>query len=284
MYRVTQPSSLYLKRRTSNYNSLVSSPNFKNFRQNFYRLVLKILNWILLKLYAFWVFLVFTIFMILLLPGIVLPFLIGGSVSWIGGKFLWLWSWIFSMLTFIRYDFYGRENFKKGKSYIYVSNHTSFLDIPGLWMIIPGEKRPLAKKELLKIPVFGWIARSAAVIVDRSSGESRKKSMDRLKNILSNGTSILLFAEGTQNRSKEPLQPFKDGAFRIAIDTQEPILPMVVVGAGPLMPPGTIRLKPGRVKIIVAPEIPTQGLTSNDQAALKQQTFDVMQKMILKNQ
>jgi 1-acyl-sn-glycerol-3-phosphate acyltransferase len=241
------------------------------------------LNWILLKLYAFWVFLVFTIFMILLLPGIVLPFLIGGRVSWLGGKFLWLWSWIFSVLTFIRYDFYGRENFQKGKSYIYVSNHTSFLDIPGLWMIIPGEKRPLAKKELLKIPVFGWIARSAAVIVDRSSGESRKKSMDRLKMILSNGTSILLFAEGTQNRSKEPLQPFKDGAFRIAIDTQEPILPMVVVGAGPLMPPGTIRLRPGRVKIIVSSEIPTRGLTSNDQAALKQQTFDVMQRMILEN-
>jgi 1-acyl-sn-glycerol-3-phosphate acyltransferase len=241
------------------------------------------LNWILLKLYAFWVFLVFTIFMILLLPGIVLPFLIGGRVSWIGGKFLWLWSWIFSVLTFIRYDFYGRENFQKGKSYIYVSNHTSFLDIPGLWMIIPGEKRPLAKKELLKIPVFGWIASSAAVIVDRSSGESRKKSMDRLKKILANGTSILLFAEGTQNRSKEPLQPFKEGAFRIAIDTQEPILPMVVVGAGPLMPPGTIRLRPGRVKIIVSSEIPTEGLTSNDQAALKQQTFDVMQRMILDN-
>jgi 1-acyl-sn-glycerol-3-phosphate acyltransferase len=244
---------------------------------------LKVLNSILLKLYAFWVFLVFTIFMILLLPGIILPFLIGGKVSWIGGKFLWLWSWIFSMLTFIRYDFFGQENFKKGKAYIYVSNHTSFLDIPGLWMIIPGEKRPLAKKELLKIPVFGWIAKSATVIVDRSSAESRKKSMDRLKKILSDGTSILLFAEGTQNRSKEPLQPFKDGAFRIAVDTQQPILPMVVVGAGPLMPPGTIRMKPGRVKVIVGPEISTQGLTLNDQAALKQQTFEVMKEMILKN-
>jgi 1-acyl-sn-glycerol-3-phosphate acyltransferase len=221
--------------------------------------------------------------MILLLPGIIIPFLIGDKVSWIGGKFLWLWSWIFSMLTFIRYDFYGRENFQKGQSYIYVSNHTSFLDIPGLWMIIPGEKKPLAKKELLKIPVFGWIARSAAVIVDRSSGESRKKSMDKLKRILSSGTSILLFAEGTQNRSKEPLQPFKDGAFRIAIDTQQPILPMVVVGAGPLMPPGTIRMKPGKVKVIVAPEIPTAGLNAEDQAVLKQKTFNVMKEMILNN-
>lgn len=221
--------------------------------------------------------------MIVLLPGIILPFVIGDRVSWIGGKFLWLWSWIFSMLTFIRYDFYGRENFRKGQSYIYVSNHTSFLDIPGLWMIIPGEKKPLAKKELLKIPVFGWIAKSAAVIVDRSSGESRKKSMDKLKKILASGTSILLFAEGTQNRSKEVLQPFKDGAFRIAIDTQQPILPMVVVGAGPLMPPGTIRMKPGRVKIIVAPEIATEGLTVDDQPTLKQKTFEVMKKMIMDN-
>lgn len=244
---------------------------------------MKIVNWVLLKLYAFWVFLVFTIFMIVLLPGIVLPYIIGGRVSWIGGKFLWIWSWIFSMLTFIRYDFYGRENFRKGQSYIYVSNHTSFLDIPGLWMIIPGEKKPLAKKELLKIPVFGWIARSAAVIVDRSSGESRKKSLDSLKKTLADGTSILLFAEGTQNRSKELLQPFKDGAFRLAIDTQQPILPMVVVGAGPLMPPGTIRLKPGRIKVIVAPEIPTKGMTSEDQVHLKQVTFATMKKMISDN-
>ena len=242
---------------------------------------MKFIEWVLLKLYAFWVFLVFTVFMILLLPGIVIPYLIGGKASWIGGKFLWLWSWIFSMLTFIRYDFYGQKNFRKGQSYIYVSNHTSFLDIPGLWMIIPGEKKPLAKKELLKIPVFGWIARSAAVIVDRSSGESRKKSMDKLKKILAEGTSILLFAEGTQNRTKEILQPFKDGAFRIAIDTQQPILPMVVVGAGPLMPPGTIRMKPGKVKIIVGPEIPTTGLNAEDQASLKQRTFDAMTKMII---
>ena len=242
---------------------------------------MKFIEWVLLKLYAFWVFLVFTVFMILLLPGIVIPYLIGGKASWIGGKFLWLWSWIFSMLTFIRYDFYGQKNFRKGQSYIYVSNHTSFLDIPGLWMIIPGEKKPLAKKELLKIPVFGWIARSAAVIVDRSSGESRKKSMDKLKKILAEGTSILLFAEGTQNRTKEILQPFKDGAFRIAIDTQQPILPMVVVGAGPLMPPGTIRMKPGKVKVIVGPEIPTTGLNAEDQASLKQRTFDAMTKMII---
>ena len=107
--------------------------------------------------------------------------------------------------------------------------------------------------------------------------------MDKLKRILLDGVSILLFAEGTQNRTKELLQPFKEGAFRIAIDTQQPILPMVVVGAGPLMPPGTIRMKPGRIRIYVAPEIKTEGLTSNDLPALRQQTFDVMKAMIEKS-
>lgn len=244
---------------------------------------MKIFNFIILKLYAFWVFLVFSVFMLLLLPGIVVPFFLGKNFSWIGYKFLWLWSWIFSMLTFIRYEFHGRENFRKGQSYIYVSNHTSFLDIPGIRLIIPGEFRPLAKKELKKIPVFGWIAQSATVIVDRSSGESRKKSMDKLKNILLDGLSILIFAEGTQNRTKAILQPLKEGAFRIAIDTQQPILPMVVVGAGPLMPPGTIALRPGKIKIIVAPEIPTAGLTIENLPALKQKTFTIMKDMIERN-
>jgi 1-acyl-sn-glycerol-3-phosphate acyltransferase len=131
--------------------------------------------------------------------------------------------------------------------------------------------------------VFGWIARSAAVIVDRSSGESRKRSMDKLKRMLLEGLSILIFVEGTQNRTKEPLQPFKDGAFRIAIDTQQPLLPIVVVGAGPLMPPGTIRMRPGHVKLYVAPEISTAGLGNGDLDRLKQQTYAVMKKMIEDN-
>jgi len=242
---------------------------------------MKIISQFFHGLYIFWVFLVFTVFMLLFLPGLTLPFLFGSRGSWIGYKFLWIWSMIFSWLTFIRYEFHGRENFRKGQSYIYVSNHTSFLDLPGIRLLIPGEFRPLAKKELLKIPVFGLIARGATVIVDRTDRESKHKSLDRLKKILTDGISILLFAEGTQNRTKEALQPFKDGAFRLAIDTQMPLLPMVVIGAGRLMPPGTIKLKPGLVKIIVAPEIPTEGMS--DVAQLKQKTFEVMKDMIVRN-
>ena len=236
-------------------------------------------------LYIIWVGIVFSVFMIILLPGIVLPFFLGQRFGAVGYFFLTLWSWIFSILTFIRYKFYGRENLNKGKSYIYVSNHTSFLDIPGIWMTLfgQGQFRPLAKKELKKIPVFSWIAQAATIIVDRSSPESRKKSMDRLKKFLNEGFSILIFAEGTQNRSKDILQPFHDGAFRIAVDTQQPVLPMVVIGAGKLMPPGTINLRPGLIRIYIGTEIPTKGLITKDVSILKQTTFDVMENLIIKN-
>jgi 1-acyl-sn-glycerol-3-phosphate acyltransferase len=74
------------------------------------------------------------------------------------------------------------------------------------------------------------------------------------------------------------MQPFKDGAFRIAVDTQKPMLPMVVLGAGKLMPPGTIRLRPGRIKIVVGKEIPF--MEEESATVLKQRTFDLMLQMI----
>jgi len=221
--------------------------------------------------------------MIILLPGILLPFVFGLRFGWISYKFLWLWSWIFSKLNFIRYDTYGRENFQKGKAYIFICNHTSFLDIPGVCLALRREFKPLAKKELLKIPIFGWIAKSAAVIVDRSSPQSRKRSIDKLKHVLKQGIAILIFPEGTQNRSTEILQPFHDGAFRIAIDAQQPIIPMVVIGAGKLMPPGKADIYAGRIKMVIGQEIDTAGLTGDDIALLRQKTFDAMAALIRAN-
>ena len=102
-------------------------------------------------LYIFWVFLVFTVFMLLFLPGIILPAFFGQHAVAVTYFFMKAWSWVFSMLTFIRYEMVGRENIVRGKAYIYVSNHTSFLDLPGIAMTIRGQFRPLAKKELLKL-------------------------------------------------------------------------------------------------------------------------------------
>lgn len=214
--------------------------------------------------------------MLILLPFIIGPMFLGergGSITYF---FLKLWSGIFSLLTFIHYKIIGRENIQKGKAYIFVSNHTSYLDVPGVCLTIPGQFRPIAKKELLKLPVFGWIVKMVTVVVDRSSGESRRNSLEQVKRLIRTGISILIFAEGTQNRTDKLLQPFYDGAFRLAIDSQEPIIPMLIVGAGKLMYPGKINVKPGLIKIIVLPPVNVEGLSMKDMANLKQNVFDLM--------
>lgn len=104
--------------------------------------------------------------------------------------------------------------------------------------------------------------------------------MDHLKEVLRQGISILIFPEGTQNRSKELLQPFYDGAFRIAIETQQPILPMVIHNAGKLMPPTEFVIRPGTIHMEVLPEISTTGLTTQDVAALKDKIVSLMKSKL----
>ncbi|MEQ8926218.1 MAG: lysophospholipid acyltransferase family protein [Fulvivirga sp.] len=238
---------------------------------------------VFLKLYMIWVLIVFTTFMLILLPLIVLPILIHVRVGM--GTFygLKIWSRIFSLLNFIPYKIIGKKKVNPKASYIYTCNHTSFLDAPGIALAIPNQFRPLAKKELLKIPVFGLIVRVVTVVVDRSSPESRKASLQKLKDIIKKGVSILIFPEGTQNRTKELLQPFYSGAFRTAIESGTPIMPMVVIGAGKLMPPGTLNIKPGKIKVVFGEAISVEGYTMNDVNQLKDHTFKVMEDLLKEN-
>jgi 1-acyl-sn-glycerol-3-phosphate acyltransferase len=157
------------------------------------------------------------------------------------------------------------------------------MDIPALVVTIKGQFRALAKRELLKLPIFGWIAQIMCVVVDRSSNDSRRKSMDNLKRILGMGISVLIFPEGTQNRTGEMLQPFYDGAFRIAVETEQPIIPIVVLGAGDIMPPGKVFIKPGKIVVVVGEEIPTAGYTPASVKELREKVFGVMTQMIVSN-
>ncbi|MBM3176935.1 MAG: 1-acyl-sn-glycerol-3-phosphate acyltransferase [Bacteroidetes bacterium] len=233
--------------------------------------------------YVVWALLVFVVFMLLFLPFFLLPPLFGQGGLRITYFFLRLWSWIFSKLNFIPYAIEGRENLTASKSFIVVSNHTSFLDLPGICLALPGQFRPLAKTELKKIPVFGWIASTATIMVDRSNPKSRRKSMNDLLETLARGISVLIFAEGTQNRTSAMLQPFKDGAFKLAIDTGASILPVVISGAGRLMPPGRFFIKPGKIHIRIGAPIAIDAQLARIDA-LKQETFNKMSAMLLQLQ
>lgn len=230
--------------------------------------------------YIVWATLVFSGVMVLFLPFILIPPFFGSRAVAFTYFFMRAWSWLFSKLLFIRYQISGASGLKKGSPCIYVSNHTSFLDLPGLCMMIPGQFRPLAKKELLKIPVFGWVVSATTIVVDRSSPESRKKSLLRMTSILKNGIPALIFPEGTQNRTKELLQPFRDGAFRIALDVQVPIIPVTITGAGQLMPPGTFSISPGTVHIHVGEPITVESFEGKSVTEVKDLTFERMEKML----
>ena len=232
-------------------------------------------------LFAIWATLIFAGIMLIFLPFILIPPLFGHRGTGFTFYFLKVWCWLFSKISFINYRIAGTEKLIKNQPYIYVSNHTSFLDLPGLCLAIPGQFRPLAKKELLSIPVFGWVVNAVTVVVDRSSPESRNQSLLNLIRILKLGIPALIFPEGTQNRTDQILQPFKDGAFRMALETQAPIVPIAINGAAELLPPGTFSARPGIIHIQIGePVLPVsyQGMSVQDLKAL---TFERMKEMLL---
>src|SRR5262249_1903799 len=114
-----------------------------------------------------------------------------------------------------------------GRQYIFVANHISYLDVPMIVKVIRQPLRALGKAELSKVPIFGFLYRRGAIMVDRSDPEKRKKSVYQLKSVLKKGISVFIFPEGTFNTGNEPMKDLYDGAFRIAIETQTPLQPVI---------------------------------------------------------
>ncbi len=142
--------------------------------------------------------------------------------------------------------------------------------------------RPLGKVEMSKVPVFGFIYRKAIVTVDRSSAANRANSIRLLKSIIKKGISVLVFPEGTFNMGTEPLKEFYDGAFRLAIETQTPVKPVLFLDAYRRMPYESLFLMtPGQSRILYLDEIPVDGYTLQDTAKLKDEVFAIMEKKLI---
>jgi 1-acyl-sn-glycerol-3-phosphate acyltransferase len=172
--------------------------------------------------------------------------------------------------------------FPEGK-YIVVANHISYLDTIVIFSAIPRYFRPLGKKEMAHIPLFGFVYRRLALLVDRSNAESRAKSMRLMWRVLKKEGCIAIFPEGTFNETDNVLKDFYDGAFRLAINTQTPILPIIF--------PDTVfrwhyskwwKLWPGRNRIVYLPVINVNGLIISETPKLKKQTYEVMESALKK--
>ncbi|SCC38315.1 1-acyl-sn-glycerol-3-phosphate acyltransferase [Chitinophaga costaii] len=170
----------------------------------------------------------------------------------------------------------GLENFKAGQTYVLTCNHNSFMDILVATSSIPGSNKTLAKKSMGNIPVFGPIYRLGAILVNRKDEDSRKQSYIRMKEALHQGIHILLYPEGTRNRTDKPIKPFYDGAFSLAIDTQLPLLPSVLFHTRNILPAGGFYAWPHAVEYHFLPPIDTKGMTRDDIPALKERVFNIM--------
>jgi 1-acyl-sn-glycerol-3-phosphate acyltransferase len=161
------------------------------------------------------------------------------------------------------------------RPYVVVSNHESFADIL-LISHLPWEMKWLSKAELFRIPVMGWLMRLAGdVPVKRGFGPSAVEAMARCREILAQRVSIMIFPEGTRSTTAE-LLPFKDGAFRLAIDAGVPILPLALHGTASALPKHDWRFGRSTAVVEVLPPVETTGLTPADVPQLKEKVRDLI--------
>lgn len=185
-----------------------------------------------------------------------------------------VWMRFFFFFSGLRISIKGKENFAKGQNYIVVSNHNSFMDVPLTTPFIPGPNKTIAKKELAAIPFFGLIYKRGSILVDRKSEESRKNSFIRMKEVLNLGMHMCIYPEGTRNKTSEPLQPFHNGAFKLAIDTGKPILPTLIFNSAKVLPAGkAFYFWPVKVHMHFLKPISVEGKTLE---MLKSELFHVM--------
>lgn len=183
----------------------------------------------------------------------------------------------------IRIKLKGKHIRDKAEPCIIVGNHGSNLDMMTAPYVLPTKVTALAKSELKKVPMLGYMFKTVSIFVNRKDPESRKKSLEEMKEALNNGVYIFMFPEGTRNRTKNPLKDFYDGAFKTAIELQKPIMPLIFLNLRKVAPMGTFLMQPGKLIGEYLEQIPTIGLTEADVPALKQKVYELMYNYIETN-
>ena len=190
-----------------------------------------------------------------------------------------VWLWLAGCPVTIK----GTENFADGKTYVVVFNHNALLDVPLSAPYVPGATKTIAKASFAKVPLFGWFYQKGAILVDRENEKSRVKSYEAMKNVLLTGMHMCIYPEGTRNTSAEPIKPFHDGAFRLAVTSGHAIIPMIIFNSRKANPPDKgFYLMPVKLKMEFLPEV--EVLPGETVEQLKARVFDLMKNFIVQHQ
>lgn len=195
-----------------------------------------------------------------------------------------LWSRISLLAAGVRMKISGLENIQPNTSYIVVANHQSHMDIPVATAALPLNLRIISKKELFRIPVFGWGMRAVGILkIDRFN---QKKSFETLKTaekiVRTHQLSILAFPEGTRSPDGN-IHSFKKGPFILAINSGLSILPVSISGTRKILPKEKLRLYGGKVKVVIHPPVDINDYSMKNRNVLVEKTGDLIQKGFIKN-
>jgi 1-acyl-sn-glycerol-3-phosphate acyltransferase len=171
----------------------------------------------------------------------------------------------------------GLEKVDFSRNYVYVSNHVSMFDIPAILYGIPDQIRIVYKKELERVPVFGWGLRWGHYIgIDRTSGPGAVRSLEEAVRKIRGGASVLLYAEGTRTMDGR-LQPFKRGAFNLAVRAGVPVVPLTVNGSYMILPKHSVSIQPGNVELILEAPIGIEGEGKEAEMRLMEKVHEAIQ-------
>lgn len=179
-----------------------------------------------------------------------------------------VWSRAVLAFSGIRIQVEQRGTLDPGRAYVFMANHLSAVDIWAIFVAVPIPVRMIAKKQLAAIPLFGWAMMAGRFIfIDRQNAPSARRSIERARDRIRGGDSVVIFPEGTRSRDGS-LQPFKKGGFHLAIEAGVPVVPVALTGTREAMPRGSLLLRPGRVRVSVGEPIPTEGLSTENRHQL----------------
>ena len=222
----------------------------------------------------------FIIFWTLILTGFFAVILILTSFVSTGGetphKVARIWAKYILAASNIKVTVKGLSNLNRTGSYIYMPNHMSNFDIPVLQAYLPVQFRWLAKAELFKIPIFGYAMKRAGYIsINRFDRKSAIQSLNNASEIIRNGTSVIIFPEGTRSQNQN-IQSFKKGGFVLAIDSGVPIIPVIIHGTWRIMQKKHILVRPGNVVLEIKKPINTSDYTRETKEDLMEKVRNIV--------
>lgn len=235
--------------------------------------------------FSVYAFLVFCILMFLIFPFVVLASFFGkvrgGNIIY---KLCTFWADCAMLLWGMPHKNYYESPHNPDYPVVFVFNHISYIDIPVLLKAFRKQPiRVLGKAEMAKVPIFGFVYRNAAILVDRRSTEARAKSVSQLKAFIEKKISVVIAPEGTFNMTGKPLKDFYDGAFKIAIETQTPVKPVIFLDTyDRLHYKNIFSMCPGRSRAIFLEEVHVGDLSMSDVDMLKTRVYASMEEALIR--